>query len=172
MNKLEIKLVGHPLLREIASPVTDITPDILRTLNEMADMMENAMGVGLAAPQVGISKRFFVMKELVSRDDVGILHKMINPRILSKSDDVAVLEEGCLSVLGIDGPVFAKVSRPESVVVEWTNENGEKRTHEFSGVAARVVQHEIDHLDGILFVDYLSSAKREMLMNKVKKRKV
>ena len=82
------------------------------------------------------------------------------------------MEEGCLSVLGNDGlPVYANVSRPKSVTVEWTDENGDKKMAEMSGVPARIVQHETDHLDGKLFVDYLPSVKREMVMRKVKKRK-
>ena len=96
---------------------------------------------------------------------------MINPKIISKSEETCVMEEGCLSVLGADGlPVYSNVRRPESVTVEWTNENGNKVQTQMSGVLARIVQHETDHLDGVLFVDYLSGAKREMLMRKVNRR--
>ena len=97
---------------------------------------------------------------------------MINPRILSFSSTTCTLEEGCLSVVGNDGlPVFANVTRPDSVVVEWTDERGDKKTAQMSGLPARIVQHETDHLDGKLFIDYLSPLRREMVMRKVKKRK-
>ena len=104
--------------------------------------------------------------------DSGKVFKMINPKILTRSENTCVLEEGCLSVLGHDNlPVYANVLRPESVEVEWNNENGELIRAQMSGLPARIVQHETDHLDGVLFIDYLSPVKREMLMRKVRKRK-
>ncbi|MCL1786051.1 MAG: peptide deformylase [Alphaproteobacteria bacterium] len=164
---LEMKLCGDPILRDVAAPVLEITDEIRAALRQMGDMMDAQNGVGLAAPQVGISSRFLVMRK------PGSLICMINPKITEKSKDTIVLEEGCLSVLGPDGiPIFVDVARPESIVVEWTDEFGDKHSQKISGIVARVVQHEIDHLDGILFIDYLSSAKREMVMNKVKKRKI
>ena len=103
--------------------------------------------------------------------DTNKIYKMINPCILSKSDETVVMEEGCLSVLGADDlPVYANVKRPKSVMVEWMDEHGDKLQAEMSGTPARIVQHETDHLDGILFIDYLSGVKREMLMRKVNRR--
>ena len=137
-------------------------------MDEMVGMMHEQNGVGLAAPQVGVLKRFLVMME----PDSGKVFKMINPKILTRSENTCVLEEGCLSVLGHDNlPVYANVLRPESVEVEWNNENGELIRAQMSGLPARIVQHETDHLDGVLFIDYLSPVKREMLMRKVRKRK-
>lgn len=165
---LEMRLCGDPILREMCAPVEDIDGELQRVLYEMVKIMEDQKGVGLAAPQVGILKRFIVIRN----PETGELFKLINPKITSKSEGKIILEEGCLSVLGPDDlPVFADVARPSAVTVEWTDENKKPHTAEFSGNMARIVQHETDHLDGILFIDYLSSVKREMVMRKVKKRK-
>ena len=164
---LQMKLCGDLVLREKCEPVSDITPDILNTMDEMVKMMSDQNGVGLAAPQVGITKRFLVMMD----PDTNVIYRMINPKITSKSDKTCVMEEGCLSVLGSDGlPVYADVKRPESVEVEWTDETGKQLAAKMSGTPARIVQHETDHLDGILFIDYLSGIKREMLMRKVNRK--
>ncbi|MCL1902767.1 MAG: peptide deformylase [Alphaproteobacteria bacterium] len=170
-----MKLCFDPVLREVATPVTDAA-SVRGALEEMVAVMDEQNGVGLAAPQVGISQRFLVMRDVAGPRNPGEptdapILKMLNPIIKSKSPELVIKEEGCLSVLGPEGPVFADVERPAAVTIEWTDENGACHTREFTGVAARIAQHEIDHLDGILFIDYLSSAKREMLMRKVKKRK-
>jgi len=165
---LQMKLCGDPILRTECTPIEKIDDELLRTLDTMVDMMRAQSGVGLAAPQVGITKRFLVM---MTPDDEKIF-KMINPRITSRSDKTVVMEEGCLSVLGGDNlPVYANVTRPESITVEWTDETGKQLSAEMSGVPARIVQHETDHLDGKLFIDYLSGARREMVMRKVRRHK-
>ena len=164
---LQMKLCGDLILREKCAPVSDITPELIHTMDEMVKMMESQNGVGLAAPQVGITQRFLVMMD----PETNEIYRMINPKITSKSEKTCLMEEGCLSVLGADGlPVYAHVRRPESVDVEWTNEHGEKLTAKLAGTIARIVQHETDHLDGVLFIDYLSGVKREMLMRKVNRR--
>ena len=164
---LQMKLCGDLVLREKCTPVTDITPGLLNTMDEMIKMMSEQNGVGLAAPQVGITQRFLVMMN----PDTNEIYKMINPKILSRSDETVVMEEGCLSVLGSDDlPVYSNVRRPESVDVEWMDENGKILRAKMSGTPARIVQHETDHLDGVLFIDYLSGVKREMLMRKVNRR--
>ena len=165
---LQMKLCGDLVLREHCDPVDDITPDILQNMDEMVKMMSEQNGVGLAAPQVGITKRFLVMMNPES----GEVFKMINPKIISRSDNMVVIEEGCLSVLGPDDlPVYANVSRPDKVIVEWTDADGSVKKAEMSGLMARIAQHETDHLDGILFIDYLSPTKREMVMRKVRRHK-
>ncbi|MBD5388641.1 peptide deformylase [bacterium] len=165
---LQMKLCGDLVLRETCTPVDQITPELLDKMDEMVRMMRDQSGVGLAAPQVGDTRRFLVM---MTPDDETV-YRMINPRITSYSADTAVIEEGCLSVLGPDNlPVFANVARPASVTVEWTDEAGTHRVAEMTGLAARIVQHETDHLDGKLFIDYLSPVKREMVMRKVRKHK-
>lgn len=165
---LQMKLCGDLVLREKCEPITEITPDILDILTEMVGMMRDQNGVGLAAPQVGQLKRFLVMMD----PDTETVFKMINPKIITRSSDTCTMEEGCLSVLGPDNlPVYANVTRPASVDVEWTDENGRSLAAHMSGLPARIVQHETDHLDGILFIDYLSPVRREMLMRKVRKHK-
>lgn len=165
---LQMKLCGDLVLREKCAPVTEITPDVLDIMNEMVGMMRDQNGVGLAAPQVGQLKRFLVMMD----PDTETVFKMINPKIITRSADLCTMEEGCLSVLGPDNlPVYANVTRPQSVDVEWTDENGQPMAAHMSGFPARIVQHETDHLDGILFIDYLSPVRREMVMRKVRKHK-
>ena len=165
---LQMKLCGDLVLREKCTPVDNITPEILGVMDEMVCMMNAQNGVGMAAPQVGYTQRFLVMAD----PDSGQVFRMINPKITSRSPETVVMEEGCLSVLGNDGiPVFSNVSRPKTVTVEWTDENGVHMAAEMSGVPARIVQHETDHLDGVLFIDYLSPIKREMVMRKVKRLK-
>ena len=165
---LQMKLCGDLVLRQKCAPISEITPELLTVMNEMVSMMDAQNGVGLAAPQVGILSRFLVMMD----PDTKTVYRMINPQITSYSDEKCTMEEGCLSVLGADNlPVFSNVSRPESVTVEWTNENGERIGAQMSGLPARIVQHETDHLDGVLFIDHLSPVRREMVMRKVRRRK-
>ena len=165
---LQMKLCGDLVLREKCIPVDDITPEILKTMDDMVQMMRDQNGVGLAAPQVGVIKRFLVMMNPENEE----VFKMINPKITGRSEDMVVMEEGCLSVLGPDDlPVYANVTRPASVTAEWTGVDGKKYAAEMSGIMARIVQHETDHLDGVLFIDYLPAAKREMIMRKVRRRK-
>ncbi len=165
---LQMKLCGDLVLRQKCTPVADITPQLLSAMDEMVEMMRQQNGVGLAAPQVGFLSRFLVMMD----PDTETVYRMINPQIVSYSDDVCTMEEGCLSVLGSDGlPIYANVTRPQSVTVKWTDENGDEKMAQMSGYPGRIVQHETDHLDGKLFVDHLSPVRREMVMRKVKKRK-
>lgn len=165
---LQMKFCGDLVLREICTPVETIAPELVQTIEEMVRMMRDQNGCGLAAPQVGALQRFLVM---MNPDDETIF-RMINPRITARSSKLANIEEGCLSVLGPDNlPVFAYVTRPAAVTVEWTDIDGTARQAEMSGLAARIVQHETDHLDGKLFIDYLSPIKREMVMRKVRKHK-
>ena len=163
---LQMKLCGDLTLRTKCVPVGVVTPQLLSTMDEMVEMMREQNGVGLAAPQVGILSRFLVMMD----PDTDKVYRMVNPRIISYGATTCTMEEGCLSVLGNDGlPVFANVTRPDSVVVEWMDETGTNQMAQMSGTPARIVQHETDHLDGKLFIDYLSPLRREMLMRKVKK---
>lgn len=165
---LQMKLCGDVVLRTKCTPVEAITPELLSTLDEMVEMMRQQNGVGLAAPQVGHTERFLVMMD----PDTETVYKMINPRIVSYGATTCIMEEGCLSVLGNDNlPVFANVSRPESVVIEWTDEHGDTKCAQMSGLPGRIAQHETDHLDGKLFIDYLSPVRREMTMRKVRKLK-
>ncbi|HZK25808.1 MAG TPA: peptide deformylase [Oscillospiraceae bacterium] len=140
----QIRKNGDPALRQKAREVRKITPAITKLLNEMAETMYDAQGVGLAAPQVGISKRLVVIDV---QDDRGLL-KLINPKIIDRSGKETAIE-GCLSFPGIAG----EVERAAQVTVEALDETGTKITIEAEGLLARACQHEFDHLEGVLFVD-------------------
>ncbi|MBZ4687183.1 MAG: peptide deformylase [Clostridia bacterium] len=143
MAVYQIVKIGDPVLREKAVHVKKINSNIEKLLDNMADTMYDAPGVGLAAPQIGVSKRVIVV-------DVGEgLIELINPEIVSASKKTAKEVEGCLSIPGVE----EEVTRPLKVVVEGLNRNGEKITIKAKGLLARALQHEIDHLDGILFID-------------------
>ena len=161
MAILEIKEYGEPVLREIAIPIKEITPEILNFIKDMAETMYADFGVGLAAPQVGVSKRII----LVDGEEDGLI-VLINPVII-RSEGEVVEEEGCLSVPGI----YSKVKRSSKVTVKALNENGDPIEISKEGLTARALQHEIDHLDGILFVDRIGRMERQILLNKLKKKK-
>ncbi len=141
---------GDPVLREKAKPVAKITPNILKLLDNMRDTMYAAKGVGLAAPQIGVSKRVVVV-------DVGEgLYELINPEII-EAHGVEVAAEGCLSIPGVVG----EVPRAASVVVRALNRKGQMMEYRAKGYTARAFQHEIDHLDGILFIDKAQNVRKE-----------
>jgi len=161
MAILEIKEYGEPVLREKALPVKEITPEILNLIKDMAETMYTDSGVGLSAPQVGVSKRIIVID---GEEDVLIV--LINPMIV-KSEGEVVAEEGCLSVPGI----YSQVKRSSKVTVKALNENGDQIEITKEGLTARALQHEIDHLNGILFIDRIGRMERQILLNKLKKKK-
>jgi len=161
MAILEIKEYGEPILRGKALPVKEIDPEILNLIKDMAETMYTDSGVGLAAPQVGVSKRIIV----IDGEEEGLM-VLINP-ILVKSEGELVEEEGCLSIPGI----YSQVKRASKVTVKALNENGDPIEMTKEGLAARALQHEIDHLDGILFIDRIGRTERQILLNKLKKKK-
>ena len=161
MAILEINEYGEPVLREKALPVKEVTPEILNIIKDMAETMYSDSGVGLAAPQVGVSKRII----LVDGEEDGLI-VLINPMII-KSEGEAVAEEGCLSIPGI----YSQVKRASKVTVKALNENGDPIEITKEALTARALQHEIDHLDGILFVDRIGRMERQMLLDKLKKKK-
>ena len=161
MAILEIKEYGEPVLRGKALPVKEITPEILNLIKDMAETMYTDSGVGLAAPQVGVSKRIII----IDGEEDGLI-VLINPMIV-KSEGEVVEEEGCLSVPGI----YSKVKRSSKVTVKALNENGDSIEITKESLTARALQHEIDHLDGILFIDRIGRMERQMLLNKLKKKK-
>jgi peptide deformylase len=158
MAVLDIHLLGSPVLRERATEITVVDDALRAFIDDMFETMNIACGVGLAANQVGSTQRVAII------DAEGQTFTMINPRIVESSGKESK-EEGCLSI----PDVFAEVSRPERIVLEALNEHGEPFRLEASGLVARAVQHEIDHLDGILFIDHLSPLKRQMLVKRWKK---
>jgi len=161
MAILEIKEYGEPILREKALPVKEVTPEILNLIKDMAETMYTASGVGLAASQVGVLKRII----LVDGEEDGLI-VLINPMII-KSEGEVVEEEGCLSVPDI----YSQVKRSSKVTIKALNENGDPIEITKEGLTARALQHEIDHLDGILFIDRIGRMERQVLLNKLKKKK-
>ena len=154
---------GDSVLHEKAQVVDAITPDIDRLVDDMIETMYAAPGVGLAAPQVGVPLRIFVVDVSVGHDPGGLL-VMINPELVERSG-VQLEEEGCLSVPGFN----ATVMRPMRVVVKGLDRHGDDHQHEGSGLLARAFQHEMDHLDGALFVDRLRGIKRDLIVRKIRK---
>lgn len=155
----EIRILGDPILRRKADPVEQVDDDVRRLLDEMLATMYAADGVGLAAPQIGISRRIIVVDV---HDPEVPAFGLINPRIVEYSEDLDRAEEGCLSIPGLRDIV----ERPARVVVEGLDRSGQPCRIEADGLLARALQHEIDHLDGILFIDRLSPLKRKMLLAK------
>ncbi len=164
MASHKIVLLADPVLRQKAEPVTDIDEDIRQLLDDMVETMYDAVGIGLAAPQIGISKRLIVM-DCAKDDSPPEIWKMINPEIINRSEDTAKMEEGCLSIPGYNGDVI----RPAEVEVRYIDIEGNVQQMTASGLLAACVQHEIDHLDGVLFIDHLSRLKRDMILRKVAK---
>jgi peptide deformylase len=161
---LDIKVFPDKVLRKKSEPVKDIDEKIKKLLDDMTETMYAAPGIGLAAPQVGVNKRVLVI-DILSHDEKGGLLKIINPEILSAEGEV-IGEEGCLSI-----PLeYADVKRYEKVTVKYLDENGEEKVIEAEGLLSRALQHEIDHLDGILFIDKISPLKREMIKKRFKKK--
>ena len=154
---------GDTTLHAEAQVVAALTPDIERLIDDMIETMYAAPGVGLAAPQVGVPLRLFVVDVSVGRDPNGLI-VLINPEFVERGG-VQLEEEGCLSVPGFN----ATVIRPSRAVVKGRDREWEEQTHEGTGLLARAFQHEMDHLDGTLFVDRLRGIKRELIVRKIKK---
>jgi peptide deformylase len=154
---------GADVLHRPAEPVAEVTPEIDRLIADMVDTMYAAPGIGLAAPQIGVSLRIFVIDLSIGREPNG-LFVMINPAFVER-DGMQLEEEGCLSI-----PDFnATVVRPSRVVVKAADRTGAEYEREGTGLLARAFQHEMDHLDGTLFVDRLRGVKRDMIVRKIRK---
>jgi len=154
---------GDSVLHERAQAVEALTPDIERLIDDMIETMYAAPGVGLAAPQVGVALRIFVVDVSVGRDANGLM-TFINPEFVER-DGTQLEEEGCLSVPGFN----ATVVRPQRVVVKGLDRQGNEHQVEGTGLLARAFQHEMDHLDGALFVDRLRGLKRDLIVRKIRK---
>jgi peptide deformylase len=154
-----------PRLKKLCEPVVEITSDIRRLADDMLETMYDAPGIGLAAPQVGVTKRVLVMDCIKEGPPEPMA--LINPEVIWRSEDLTVYEEGCLSIPDI----YNDISRPAEVTVRWTGLDGQTQERQFAGLWATCVQHEIDHLDGKLFIDYLGPLKRQMITRKMEKLK-
>jgi peptide deformylase len=154
---------GDQLLHDAAQPVDAVTPAIVRLIDDMIETMYAAPGVGLAAPQIGVSLRIFVADISIGRDPEGLM-VFVNP-VFVERDGMQLEEEGCLSLPGFN----ATVVRPSRVVIKGLDRDGEEHTREGTTLLARAFQHEMDHLDGMLFVDRLRGIKRDLIVRRIKK---
>lgn len=164
MALLPILTYPDPRLRRKSSPVETVNAEIKRLLDDMAETMYDAPGVGLAASQVGVNVRAIVVDIAAQEEDSPGLIKLINPEIVF-SEGQQIGEEGCLSIPGF----VSLVKRKARVTVKGLNEEGKQAEIDASGLLARVLQHEIDHIDGILFIDRLSRLKRELFKKRIDK---
>ncbi len=164
MALLPILVAPDPRLKTKAKPVEAVDDDLRKLIDDMLETMYEAPGIGLAAPQVGVLKRLLVL-DVAGKDDPPAPMAFINPEIVWESDDLNVYEEGCLSIPAH----YAEVERPAAVRVRYLDRDGKRQEIEADGLLATCLQHEIDHLDGKLFIDYLSSLKRNMILRKLKK---
>lgn len=164
MALLEILTVPNPLLKRKSEKVEKIDDALRKTLDDMLETMYEAPGVGLAAPQVGLLKRMVVI-DVSPENAPKRPYKMINPVIVSHSDETVMHDEGCLSV----PEQYAEVERYKTVVARYTDENGKEQTLSADGLLAICIQHELEHLDGKLFIDHLSKVKRDMIVRRVEK---
>jgi peptide deformylase len=162
MPLLNIELLGSEVLRRRADELEGPSEELDRLIEDMFETMYDAQGIGLAAPQIGISKRLIVVDV---NEEGSEPFAMLNPRIVESGSRTEKGDEGCLSIPGISAPV----ERPESVVVEGLDRQGKPVRMEASGMLARCLQHEIDHLDGVLFIDRIGPLKRNMLLKKYRK---
>lgn len=160
-----IILYGSSVLRKIADEIKRDETDVKKLSDDMFETMENADGIGLAAPQIGISKRIFVVDGTMLEDEKMKNFKkvFINPKIISESGEDWGFEEGCLSIPSIR----ENISRKTDIEITYFDENWNQFTDHFDGMRARVIQHEYDHIQGKLFTDYLPSLKRKLLANKL-----
>ena len=155
-----------PFLRQKSTKVDEVTSEIQTLMDDMLDTMYEAPGIGLAAIQVGIPKRVIVIDLSRDEEKKNPLY-FVNPEIITNSNNEAAYEEGCLSVPG----QYAEINRPDKCKVKYLDYSGKEQVLEAEGLLATCIQHEIDHLEGILFIDYLSKLKRSMIVKKLSKQK-
>ena len=162
-----LPVVLHPdnVLRQKAAVVTEITPEIVKLLDDMVETMYAEEGIGLAAPQVGVSKRVIVIDVEQEEGQPGNPLRMINPEVIAASETKTVLGEGCLSL----PEMRVDVTRPDEVTVRYMDVDGNTQEIHGTELLAKALQHEIDHLNGVLIFDYLSSLKRDMVLRKYNK---
>ena len=166
MSKLDILIAPDPKLKQVAAPVKQVDDSIRRLMDDMLETMYAAPGIGLAAPQVGRLVRVIVV-DVAEKDEPPQPYRMANPEIVRASETPRLMNEGCLSLPDF----YADVERPDTATVSYLDETGTPRTLETEGMLATCIQHEIEHLDGVLFVDHLSLVKRNIILRKLQKAK-
>ena len=167
MTIKKILVEPNKLLRKVSQPVKEVTKEIQRLMDDMLETMYSANGIGLAAIQVGIPKNLIVI-DLLTKEKKKDPIFFVNPKIIKKSTRMTKYEEGCLSIPNL----FAVVQRPSECEVEYLDYKGKKKILKATGLLATCIQHEIDHLKGILFIDYLSKLKRDIILKKLSKQKI
>jgi peptide deformylase len=165
MNK-KILIEPDPILRKKCEPLDKVDDSIRKLMNDMLETMYAAPGIGLAAIQIGVLKRLVVIDISKENEKKNPLF-FVNPEIVYKSKQTSIYEEGCLSIPG----QFAEVERPSECTLNYIDFNGKKKELKATGLLATCIQHEVDHLDGILFIDYLSKLKKDMIIKKLAKHK-
>ena len=164
MSIKPIILLPEPVLREQSAPIERFDDDLKRLVSDMTQTMYDAPGIGLAAIQIGIARRILVI-DIAKDEDNQTPQIFINPEIVKHSEVTSVYEEGCLSI----PEYYAEVERPAEITVNYLDLSGKKQVIETDGLMATCLQHEIDHLNGVLFIDYLSRLKRQMVIKKFTK---
>ena len=160
----EILVVPNPVLKEVSQPVAKVDDELRALMDDMLETMYDAPGIGLAAIQIGVPKRVIVM-DIAGPDEEKAPRFFVNPEIVWSSEDTAPYEEGCLSIPDI----YDEVERPARVKLKYLNYQGEEVIEDADGLFAVCIQHEMDHLQGVLFIDHLSRLKRDRAVAKVKK---
>ena len=164
---LPIYLLGQPILRKETENITADYPNLAELIDNMFQTMHNSDGIGLAAPQIGLAIRLFVIDATPMQEDFPEIETakkvFINPEIIDHSEETIAYEEGCLSVPGI----HEKVTRPSEVTVHYFDENFVEHTDKFTGFFARIVQHECDHLEGKLYIDHISPIRKQLIRTKL-----
>ena len=166
MSLKNIVIEPDPILRKKSEPLEAVNNDTRKLLDDMLQTMYAAPGIGLAAVQIGILKRIIVV-DVSKKDEEKKPIFLINPKIIFKSKETSLFEEGCLSLPGY----FAEIERPAKCKVEYIDYNGKQTELEAEGLLSTCIQHEVDHLNGVLFIDYLSKLKKDMIIKKLKKQK-
>jgi len=164
--KLDIIIAPDPRLKRACDPVMQVDDELATLMDDMLETMYDAPGVGLAAPQVGVAKRIIVV-DAARGEEPPAPYKLVNPEIVWTSDAEKIHEEGCLSL----PTYYEEVKRPDLIRVSYMDENNTQKELEAGGLLSVVIQHEMDHLDGVLFVDHISTLKRGMILRKLKKTK-
>ncbi|MDK3020247.1 peptide deformylase [Pseudodonghicola flavimaris] len=165
--KRPILIHPDPRLKKVCAPVADISDDLRQLADDMLETMYDAPGIGLAAPQVGVLDRLIVLDCVREEGEPPRPLVMFNPEVIASSDEMNTYDEGCLSI----PDQYAEVTRPKVVDVTWIDRDGKLHRETFDGLWATCVQHEIDHLNGKLFIDYLGPMKRQMITRKMQKLK-
>jgi peptide deformylase len=161
---LKLVYAPDPILKKECKPLAQVDDHHRALIKEMYEVMYGANGVGLAAPQVGLDMRIFIVDPAAREEEKSPL-TMINPKIISIEENLVPYEEGCLSF----PEHFAEIDRPDKLSIEYIDENNQKKIMNAEGFTSRIIQHELDHLNGILFVDHLSRLKRDVIIRKMKK---